>query len=92
MKRGEILDIAKKAISGDRQKSHGDAARNFQHTANLWNGYFSNDPGRPITAKDVAMMNVLQKISRSVFNEKHADHYVDMCGYSALAGDLTGSK
>lgn len=93
MERKLVLTTANRAVSVDRQKVHGDAATNLAHTANLLNAYFGyKKAGDVISAKDVAMVNILQKMSRSCFNEKHADHYVDIAGYAALAADITDAK
>ena len=33
-------------------------------------------------------MMVLLKVARTKSNPKHKDHYVDMIGYSAIAGEI----
>ena len=95
MKRDSVLKTAAKLVDhAVRGESHGTVAANFVATADLWNAYILNKPGNgdALTPKDVAMLNILQKMSRSLFNEKHADHYVDMAGYAALAAEVTDAK
>ena len=42
-----------------------------------------------ITAKDVAIMMILLKVSRSNQGKKfNLDNFVDMAGYSAIAGEI----
>lgn len=87
MKKAEILMVAHKAVSGDRGKTHGDAYDNMRHTANLWNAYL--DGRNAITPLDVAHMLVLHKQSRAMQGAgDFLDHYVDQCGYAAIAGEV----
>jgi hypothetical protein len=80
----DILQAAIRATA-ERGTTHGTAEMNFTHTAQLWSAYM----GFTVNAFDVAQMMVLAKISRSkTGNAGHPDHYVDQCGYSALAGRM----
>lgn len=93
--REKIINDAKTAICKDREESHGDANTQLTQTGYLWGVYFHNKFGialNAISAKDVAMCNILQKISRSTFNEKHEDHYTDIVGYAALAGEFVSKN
>ena len=91
MTKEEILKKAKELISNDRNESHGDAFKNHAEIAEFWN-LFLDDKLRPmadITAKDVAIMMILLKISRSNQGKKfNLDNFVDMAGYSAIAGEI----
>lgn len=72
----KILDEAKSIVYGDRQKSYGTPLDNHTRTAEMWSAFL----GVPITARDVCMLNVLQKVSR----DRHApkrDNCVDGAGY-----------
>jgi hypothetical protein len=42
----------------------------------------------PITADEVAIMMVLLKIGRTKSRKAVKDHFVDMAGYAAIAGDI----
>ena len=91
MTKEEILAKANELISNDRNESHGDAFKNHAEIAEFWN-LFLDDKLRPmadITAKDVAIMMILLKISRSNQGKKfNLDNFVDMAGYSAIAGEI----
>lgn len=83
MKREEILNTAGRLISQDRAATYGDAKESHQRIADLWATYL----GVSITAKDVAALMVLLKISRSK-GAKHVDNWIDVAGYAALAGEM----
>ena len=96
MTKGEILEKAKDLITGDRNETHGDAFQNHAEIAEFWNIYLDKklQPMASITAEDVALMMVLMKISRNTQGKKNnLDNFIDMCGYSAIAGEIndTGS-
>lgn len=89
---GRILDTAREATTKDRSVTHGAKERSFVQIAGAWNWYLAarKDPSAPITATDTANMMVLLKIARSVQGVPVMDHYVDMAGYAAVAGELAG--
>jgi hypothetical protein len=69
----------------ERSNTHGTAEDNFHHTAMMWSAYL----GVEISAVDVCQMQVMAKMSRAKKgNPYHPDHYIDQCGYSALAGRI----
>lgn len=87
--KAQVLATATEAVTKDRTETHGNAMDNFRHTANLWSAYL----GVNISAYDVCQMMVIAKISRSKMGKQdYADHYVDQCGYSALAAEMAGAK
>lgn len=88
MDRDEILKEAMKVINNDRNADYGDARENFENTAALWSAY----TGHKIGHIDVAVMMVLLKISRIRVSPDKADHWVDICGYSALAGEIASGR
>jgi hypothetical protein len=75
----DILDEAKALTSGNRQADYGKATESFERIASFWRIYLGNG----ITGKDVAMMMLLLKISRSLTSDKR-DTFVDMAGYVQL--------
>jgi len=94
MTKEEILKKAKEIISNDRNVSHGDAFKNHAEIAEFWNIFLDNKlrPMANITAADVAIMMILLKISRHTQGEKfNLDNFVDMAGYSAIAGEIGDS-
>ena len=96
MSKEEILVKANRLISKTRNETHGDAFKNHAEIAEFWNIFLDNKlrPMSNITAADVAIMMILLKISRHTQGEKfNLDNFVDMAGYSAIAGEIgdTGS-
>lgn len=80
----EILEEASKIVSGPRNETHGAPERNFATIAAYWSVYLQ----RGLTPRDVAVMMVLLKVARQSTGTTNIDHYIDMAGYSALAGEL----
>lgn len=84
MTREEILDEAKKCVSGGRDQDYGTPEDNFQLIADLWSTYMKTK----FTAVDVAMMMSLMKIARIRAGGGSGDSFVDLAGYAACAGEL----
>ena len=79
----EFLDLARDYVTGNRSRQHGDYFEDMRRTAAIWAVYL----GVTIDPVDVPIMLTLMKVVRSrVGDTDHQDHYVDMCGYSAIAG------
>jgi len=89
----EILDKVKKLVSKDREDKHGDKVINHENISRLWSSYLQNKTKLNIVLlpEDVANLMTLLKIARSQGGKFNIDDYVDMCGYSAIAGEI-GSK
>jgi len=90
----EILVKANQLISKTRNETHGDAFKNHAEIAEFWNIFLDGKlrPMANITAADVAIMMILLKISRTTQGEKfNLDNFVDMAGYSAIAGEIGDS-
>ena len=79
------MSIFAKAIDAinDRFKVHGDFREQSTTLAEFWTTYVKGKT--EITPHDVAIMNVLQKISRIKDGSHAEDHYVDIAGYTFLA-------
>lgn len=86
--RAEILDTAKRIVTGDREQQYGSPEDNFTTIAGFWTTYLRHD----ITADDVAMMMVLLKVARIQSGQVKADNYVDLAGYAACAAEIAGGK
>jgi hypothetical protein len=84
MNRSEILDTAKEYVTKDRAATHGDAESNFGLIAAYWSAHLNKN----ITAHDVAVMMTLMKLARAKANPKHADNWIDGCGYLACGGEI----
>ncbi|WP_418932377.1 DUF6378 domain-containing protein [Hominenteromicrobium sp.] len=82
--RAEILDAAKKIVTGDREKQYGKPEDNFDVIARLWTTY----AGHSFTAVDVAVMMTLLKVARIKTGHYKTDSYVDACGYLACAAEI----
>jgi hypothetical protein len=82
------LKTAASYVAGDRNTTHGDKKKNFDHTAALWSAYLAPILKRPLTADEVTLCMVLLKVSRTMNGTKIDDHYVDMCGYAAISGEV----
>jgi len=94
MKRVEILEKANEMIGGDRAEDYGSVKENFKCTADLWQVYIYElnrirDDGGLILPHDVAILNILQKVSRLVNSPDHLDSWMDIAGYAALGGEIT---
>lgn len=83
--RGNILYAAIGAVCCDREEEYGSPGDNLRLTAQLWSDYLQTK----VSAGDVALMMVLLKVSRVKSGRPKADSFVDMAGYSAIAGELT---
>ena len=86
MRRQDILDTAKNIITNDRAATHGGAEDSFGAIASMWSAYL----GVNITQHDVCAMLVLLKVARIKKNAKHLDSWVDIAGYSAIGGEISG--
>jgi hypothetical protein len=54
----------------------------------LWSAYLHKD----IAGNQVPIMMTLLKIARSTGGDYNEDDYIDMCGYSALAGEMAAKQ
>lgn len=88
MNQKEILDEAKKIISGERKDQYGNAEDSFKIIADLWNVYDQYKGKSEDDAKDVSLKMILLKIARTLGGEDKLDNYVDIAGYAALAGGI----
>ena len=84
--RAEILDAAKKIVTGEREKQYGKPEDNFAVIAEFWTAYI----GHPISSEDVAIMMALLKIARIRSGNYKADSFVDGVGYLSLAAEIAG--
>jgi hypothetical protein len=94
MQRADVLERAKEAVS-DRPSVYGSPEQNFERIARLWNAHVHNTvgPGADVsfTAGDVAILLGMVKIARLAADIKHADSWVDLAGYAACGGEVTGA-
>ena len=90
----EILEQAKKLVSGDRHKKHGDKIVNHENIARLWSGYLQNKTQLKINLlpEDVANLMILLKVARSQAGEHNVDDFIDTCGYASIAGEIAEKR
>lgn len=93
--RAEILDAAKKIVTGEREKQYGSPADNFAVIARFWEVYLNQRcvdamSGFVLNPDDVAMLMALMKIARIMTGTFKGDSYIDACGYLACAAEIAG--
>jgi hypothetical protein len=84
-RRQEVLLDAIDITSNDRNVDYDAPERNFEVIAQLWEGYLHI----PINPHDVAVLNILQKVSRILTSPDKKDHWVDIAGYAACGYECT---
>ena len=82
--RAAFLEEVKQIVCKDRAATHGSPEQNFENIAAMWSIF----KGVPFTAKVVAAMMVLVKLSRIIHNPDHRDSWVDIAGYAACTATL----
>lgn len=90
--RTSVLMTANDMVSKSRQQDHGSFANNATMIARYWNTYLHLPEQKGILPSDVPIMLALLKIARIHENPSHIDNYVDICGYSALAAEISEDK
>lgn len=71
-----VLDKASAIVDGARRESYGTPRENHERTAAMWSAYL----GVVITARQVCMLNILQKVSRDA-HRSGEDNLIDIAGY-----------
>ena len=71
-------------MSGKREQEYGNKKINHDNIAKLWSAYLGID----VNAHDVAILMLLLKIARTKSGNPTEDTYIDMVGYSAIAGEV----
>lgn len=82
--RQAVLDEAGRIIASDRNATYGEPEDNLGRIAGLWSVYLE----RRVSPRDVAWLMVLLKVAREVHGP-HDDNPVDVCGYAAIAGEVS---
>ena len=86
-----VLLDANDLVAGERQEEYGHPSQNHCCTAAMITAYLTRKGilNKPLTARDVCMINVLQKVSRDAFKEKR-DNLVDIAGWARNAEMVEG--
>lgn len=95
MDRKTILETAVTLTCSDRNAEYGEPYDNLSNIATLWNAYLFAKFGElvcdplqvELKAEDVAHLNSLQKIARTMTGRPKMDTYVDAAAYAAIAGE-----
>ena len=85
----QLLEQARKIVTGARRQAYGTPEDNFQRIADLWNVYlslrFRETPSNAsvLGTVDVCLMMNLMKVARLIETKNHADSWRDIAGYAA---------
>lgn len=94
--RSETLQAAEDLVNGDRNAQYGDPTQDFQRTADLWTSYLHGVMDRTgllnLEPHDIAVLQILLKISRLTWSPNKADHWIDIAGYAACGADCADSE
>lgn len=77
----DVLMVAYRLTSGDRQATYGPPDQDFSRTAGMWNSLFGDKLIGKFEPKDVALAMILLKASRQVHQRKR-DNWIDIAGYA----------
>lgn len=91
MNAAEIAAKASELVGGDRAKTHGDKAENFNRIAAIWNGTLKAagiTTSRSLDGHDVCNLMETMKVARRYTGSFNEDDYIDGAGYSACAGEV----
>ena len=89
MNRTNILIAADSCITMDRAATYGDAEAGFDAIAKVWAAMAQVRGDRPMGAADVAAHMIAVKLIRASTNPGHLDSWIDICGFAALAGEIS---
>lgn len=81
--RKQLLDKAIQLITGDRNNQYGPPTQDFKRTADALNalGYRGPD-GRELVAHDTAVIMMVLKLSRIMWQPEKEDSWTDLAGYA----------
>ncbi len=85
-----LLTTGAKLTAGDRNETYGTPHTNFSNIAALWTAYLQQKYGisSTISPEDIAWLNTLQKMARTMSGVYTEDTYTDAAVYSAIAGEV----
>ena len=89
MTRGDILQKAIQVVCHNREDQYGTPEESFELIAQIWQALGDKEP---LSAKDVAVRMIVVKLARASTGQPHADNWVDIAGYAALAGELESKE
>lgn len=83
----EALETAIARATRDRHDLYGDCFANMSCFAEFCKVYTKYAGNRRHAAHDAAILGVLAKLARIACGSFHADNYIDLAAYSAIAFD-----
>lgn len=89
--RQAVLEAAISITTSARNTSYGEAEDNFRVIAAFNRVYYEavyRYRQEPCPEIDVAIQNILQKISRIITSPLKADHWIDIAGYAGCGGGI----
>jgi hypothetical protein len=82
-----ILEEANRITHSDRNKDYDHPINNMEHIAKIASAILKKE----LTAKDIVVINIAQKLSRENFKHKR-DNCVDGSAYFSLLGVVQGEE
>lgn len=79
----EVLTEAIDSVTGERNEDYGPPARDFARIAGMLSALFLDKCPGGFTAHDVALIQIVVKLSRIQESAHKLDHWVDIAGYAA---------
>jgi hypothetical protein len=86
--REKLLEEARRAIGGDRQRDYGPPTPSFERIASMWAAIL----GVEVSAEQYAMCMVAVKLGRLVETPNHRDSWMDIAGYAALGSEVAATE
>lgn len=84
MTRADILDEAKRIVTQDRNRQHGEPEDTFGLIAAYWSAHLDH----PVSATDVAVMMTQLKLARLKASPGNRDNWLDGIGYLACGAEI----
>lgn len=89
--RRSVLEEAIGLITGDRNAQYGPPTQDFDRIAEMWTTYFRGagllKPDAQVRSHDVAVAQILLKVSRLCHSPGKRDHWVDIGGYAGCGAE-----
>ncbi len=87
-RRKRFLKYVDSIVNEGRNLEYGDGEENLPAFAEMLNilGFTRN--GRPLDGRDGCVIQIAAKLLRNKQSPNNYDHFVDMAGYSAVAGGM----
>lgn len=87
--RERLLEEARRAISGDRQRDYGPPTPSFDRIGKLWAAILGVEE---VTAEQYAMCMIAVKLGRLVESPNHRDSWMDIAGYAGLGAEVAATE